>query len=109
MGANLPGAVSEKTRRLTRSPKLDAELADRYAKNPAAFRRRSFLNLIVGVFFLVFTVIIGVLAIHVFGLSSGGDAVVLMAIFSLLIALAIFHDVRWRYALDRSGGKLPQP
>jgi hypothetical protein len=101
--------VAEKKARPSRTPKLDEELAERYAKDPSAFRMRSHLNVVAGVVFLAFAAAIAFLALRVLGLGGGGDAVLLMGLFFLLIAITIFHDARWRMNLERNGGKLPRP
>lgn len=91
--------MAEKEEKPGRTRRLDAHLEERYLKDPRAFRRRTVANLAVALFVLVVAAILGYFAVEVVHLSLGGDALVLMTIMFVLVAVAILDDVRWRMAL----------
>jgi hypothetical protein len=93
------GAVSEKTERKSRTPRLDAAMVERYHADPEHFIRRTQLNLGLGIFILILAGILSYFAVFVVKLTSGGDSLMLLALVVLFIVITIFHDVKWRMAL----------
>lgn len=87
----------------SRTPRLDAALQERFERDPRAFALRTYLNLFVGIFFLAIAGGLAYFGIKVVGLAYGGDALLLMVLTIVLIAIAVLHDVNWRLSLQRSG------
>lgn len=103
------GSSSAPAGKPSRTAKLDAELVERYHRDPAAFRRATQQNLYVIVALLVFAAILAYASFKLVGLSAGGLALLTIAIFPVLLALAAYDDVRWRKALDARQGVPPLP
>jgi hypothetical protein len=93
--------VSDETERRNRTPRLDAALTEKYHADPEGFVRRMRANLALGVFVLILAGLLAYFAIVVVKLTSGGDSLMLLALCTLFIVIAIFHDVKWKMALVR--------
>jgi hypothetical protein len=88
---------------------MDEELRQRLAADPKGFARSIRGNLLIGILLVAFALILLYFSFKVVGVSDGGVAVAVMAIFPLLLAIGAFDDVRWRSRALRAAGARPTP
>ena len=92
------GGGEEKVR-TSHTPRLDERLTERMRTDRPGFERSIRRNALVGGLLLVAGLGLLYLAFSVVGVDHGGVAVIIIALFPLLLSLTAFAEVRWRRRL----------